>query len=320
MLFNSINYLFFFPIVVLLYFLIPKKAKNIWLLAASYYFYMCWNAKYILLILFSTVITYVSGILLERAKEKRWEDKKKVLYKKGVVAASLLLNLGTLFYFKYTGFALESISRLLGLAHIDLQAPTFDIVLPIGISFFTFQALGYTIDVYRDEIKAETNFFRYALFVSFFPQLVAGPIERSKNLLFQLQEPKRFNVSHAKSGLLTMAYGLFLKMVVADNIACVIDPVFENPQNYLGMELLVAVVLFAFQIYCDFEGYTKMAIGSADVLGYQLKDNFKTPYFAESVKDFWRRWHISLTSWFRDYLYIPLGGGKMEELKNRLIQ
>lgn len=318
MLFNSINFLIFFPIVVLLYFAIPAKVRYLWLLAASYFFYMCWNAKYALLMLFSTGVTYLCGILLERAKEKE----KGAVYRKCCVAASLVLNLAVLFGFKYCNFIIYNINSVMNIFHIEINIPAFDVILPVGISFYIFQSLGYTIDVYRDEIPAEKNFFRYALFVSFFPQLVAGPIERSKNLLVQLREPVKFNVKNAERGLLTMAYGLFLKLVVADNIAEVVDSMFANSQEHSSMALLMATILFAFQIYGDFQGYTQLAIGSALVFGIRINENFNAPYLARSVKDFWRRWHISLTSWFTDYLYIPLGGnrkGKIRKQVNTLI-
>lgn len=322
MLFNSIDYLIFFPIVVFIYYLIPQRIRYLWLLCASYYFYMCWNAKYALLILFSTLVTYACGYLLDIINSKSWNRKKEVLLKKSTIIISLLLNLGILFYFKYVNFTLQTITKLLQIINIKISIPSFDILLPVGISFFTFQAIGYTIDVYRGEIKAERNFFKYALFVSFFPQLVAGPIERSKNLLVQLQTTHMFDTVQAESGLLTMMYGLFLKIVIADNISNVINPVFATPDQYMGMSLFLAAILFAFQIYCDFEGYSKLAIGSAQVLGIHLNQNFNSPYLASSVKDFWRRWHVSLTSWFRDYLYISLGGnqkGKLRKFINTMI-
>ncbi|MCI8982974.1 MAG: MBOAT family protein [Hungatella sp.] len=313
MLFNSLRYLVFFPIVICIYFIIPDRIKYIWLLLSSYYFYMCWNAKYAFLILFSTIVTWFCGLLLE------YISKKKVLYKKVIVASSLILNLSILAYFKYTNFLLQNLERFFG---VSLAAAEVDILLPVGISFFTFQALGYTIDVYRGEIAAEKNILRYALFVSFFPQLVAGPIERSKNLLTQLKVPTHFNVKYLREGLLTIAYGLFIKIVIADSISQVVDPVFSDPMSYGGMELLTVTILFAFQIYCDFDGYTRIAIGSARILGYHLNPNFDSPYMAISVKDFWKRWHISLTSWFRDYLYLPLGGnrkGKWRKQVNTMI-
>lgn len=310
MLFNSIDYLIFFPIVIMIYFIIPKKIKKVWLLASSYYFYMNWNAKYALLLLFSTFVTYLCGILLGTVSSKKT--------KRLIIGISMLLIFGVLFYFKYVNFTLNVFSQILNILHIQAKVRAFDIILPVGISFFTFQAVGYTVDVYRNELPAEKNFIRYALFISFFPQLVAGPIERSKNLLNQLIENKKFDADNARIGLLTMEYGLFLKIVVADNISSVIDPLFSSPEEYAGMEMLMASILFAFQIYCDFEGYTKLAIGSARILGYKLNENFNAPYFAVSIKDFWRRWHISLTSWFRDYLYIPLGGSKKGKIRKQI--
>ena len=315
--FNSLDYLLFFPIVVLLYFVIPKKIRMYWLLVASYYFYMSWDAKYALLILSSTVITYLCGIAIDFVqKREKLRSRKKLSL--GILICTLIANLGLLFYFKYTNFFISNINSLFSKIGYSKQFPSFDIILPIGISFFIFQAIGYTIDVYRGEIEAEKNPFRYALFVSFFPQLVAGPIERSKNLLKQLRDNPPFDPDNARGGLLTMAYGLFMKIAVADNISAVIDPIFASPYDYPGMMLLFATILFAFQIYCDFNGYTQIAIGSARVLGFKLNQNFNTPYMGSSVKDFWRRWHISLTSWFRDYLYIPLGGSKKGKVRKYL--
>lgn len=322
MLFNSIGFLIFFPIVLLVYFLIPDKIKHIWLLLASYYFYMCWNAKYALLILFSTAITYMSGLLLERVKKCSREEQQKKKYKKIVVAASFLLNLSILFYFKYINFALGILVKIFSCIHIQLTVPAFDIILPVGISFYTFQALSYTMDVYRDEIYAEKNFFRYALFVSFFPQLVAGPIERSKNLLKQLAVPRKFNYEMAREGLLIMLWGFFLKIVLADRIALFVDTVYGDYATYPGWYLIIATVLFAFQIYCDFAGYSTIAIGAAKFLGIRLMENFDAPYLSTSVAEFWRKWHISLTSWFKDYLYIPLGGsrkGTIRKYINKMI-
>ena len=315
--FNSLDYLLFFPIVVLLYFLIPKKARMYWLLLASYYFYMSWNAKYGLLIFFSTAVTYFCALGIERVK-KHSSEKYRNKLKLAVVVTSLIINFGLLFYFKYSNFAINSLNTLFLKLGLEKQFRTLDIVLPIGISFFIFQAVGYTIDVYRDEIPAERNPFRYALFVSFFPQLVAGPIERSKNLLPQLRENPSFDADRAGSGLLTMAYGLFMKIAVADNIAAVIDPIFKSPYDYSGMAQLFAVMLFAFQVYCDFNGYTQIAIGSAQVLGFNLNQNFDSPFMGSSIKDLWRRWHISLTSWFKDYLYIPLGGSRKGKIRKQI--
>lgn len=322
MLFNSIEFLIFFPIVVLIYFLIPKKVRYIWLLFASYYFYMGWNAKYALLLLFSTAVTYVSGLILGRIKES---DRDEGVKKRGMnlcVAASFTLNLAVLFWFKYFDFAIENINYVLSRFHITLLEPSFDIILPVGISFFTFQALSYTVDVYRGDIKAERNFLRYALFVSFFPQLVAGPIERSKNLLKQLEEEHSFDYRLFCDGIYLMLWGYFLKLVLADRLAIVVDKVYGDINQYGGMYVMVATVLFAFQIYCDFAGYSTIAMGAAKIMGFRLMENFNAPYMSQSVAEFWRRWHISLSSWFKDYLYIPLGGsrkGKWRTYLNILI-
>lgn len=323
MLFNSVSFLIFFPVVVMIYFIIPnKRVKEFWLLIASYFFYMCWNVKYALLILFSTIVTYVSGLLIEKVKHMEISSEKQIVYKKWVVAFSFVLNLGILFYFKYINFAMSIISMIFTSVHIQINTPVFDIILPVGISFYTFQALSYTMDVYRDEIYAEKNFFRYALFVSFFPQLVAGPIERSKNLLKQLAVAKKFNFESAREGLLLMLWGYFLKLVLADRIAIFVDTVYGDYVTYAGCYLILATVLFAVQIYCDFSGYSTIAMGAAKVLGITLMENFDAPYFSTSVAEFWRRWHISLTSWFKDYLYIPLGGsrkGKIRKYINKMI-
>ena len=322
MLFNSIEFLLFFPVVTIGYFVIPQKMKNIWLLIASYYFYMCWNVKYVLLLLLSTVITFISGILLEKIKYAKCTAERQSFLKKCVVAGSFISNLSILFFFKYANFALNTLTSLLAVLHIELYVPAVDVLLPVGISFYTFQALSYTMDVYRNEIYAEKNFLRYALFVSFFPQLVAGPIERSKNLLKQLDKPHTFNYDRAKEGLLLMLWGMFLKIVLADRIAIFVDTVYGNYSDYPGWYLIVATVLFAVQIYCDFGGYSAIAIGAAVILGITLMENFNAPYLSTSVAEFWRKWHISLTSWFKDYLYIPLGGsrkGKLRKYLNKII-
>ena len=321
MLFNSVGFLIFFPIVLLVYYAIPQRIRYLWLLAASYYFYMCWNAKYALLILTSTVITYTSGLLLEKVKRLQVDELRKVRYKKSVVALSFVSNMGILCYFKYVNFFLFNLSRVFALIHLELSVPAVDVMLPVGISFYTFQALSYTVDVYRNEIYAEKNFFRYALFVSFFPQLVAGPIERSKNLLRQLAMPKKFDYDMAREGFLLMLWGFFLKLVIADRIAVFVDAVYGDYTKYGGYYLIVATVLFAIQIYCDFSGYSTIAMGAARFLGIRMTENFNAPYLSLSVGEFWRNWHISLTSWFKDYLYIPLGGsrkGKWRKYFNKM--
>ncbi len=308
MLFHSIQFLIFFPIVTLLYFAIPHRLRHVWLLVASYYFYMCWNPKYALLIAASTLITWVSGLALERAN--RLPGGAGGRRKKLCVALSFVSNLAILFFFKYFDFAVSNLNALLSLLHLRLLQPGFDVLLPVGISFYTFQALSYTMEVYRGEIGAEHNLLRYALFVSFFPQLVAGPIERSKNLLPQFREVHRFDFDRVKDGLLLMLWGFFMKLVIADRLGILVDQVYGNWRQYGGVELAAATVFFALQIYCDFGSYSNIAIGAAQVMGFRLMENFRQPYFAASVADFWRRWHISLTSWFRDYLYIPLGGNR----------
>ena len=322
MLFNSSEFLIFFPIVTLIYFLIPHKFRYLWLLACSYYFYMCWNPTYALLILFSTAITYASGLAMEKVKGLSLTPEKKVKYKKICVAVSVILNLSVLAYFKYYNFFVLNINEVLNKLHISYAAPQIDVLLPVGISFYTFQALSYTMDVYRDDIYAEKNFFKYALFVSFFPQLVAGPIERSKNLLVQLNEKHTLNFEKVRSGFLLMLWGYFLKLVIADRVAIVVNTVYGDYENYSGWYLIVASVLFAIQIYCDFAGYSTIAMGAAEIMGFRLTDNFNAPYMSRSVMEFWRRWHISLSSWFKDYLYIPLGGnrkGKWRKYLNLLI-
>lgn len=306
--FNSINFMIFFPVVLALYFVIPKALRQIWLLAASYYFYMSWNARYALLIAASTLITYVSGIAIER-----YRDSGRTGRRLTVLFSCLGINLGILLFFKYGNFLIASLDRGLELLHIGSVDQRFYFLLPVGISFYTFQALGYTIDVYRGDVRAETNLIRYALFVSFFPQLVAGPIERSKNLLSQMQniaEIKLWNARRVTSGTILMIWGFFVKMVIADRAAVLVNTVFDNYRMYGSTELVLAAVFFALQIYCDFGSYSLIAIGAAKIMGFELMENFNTPYFACSIREFWSRWHISLSTWFRDYLYIPLGGNR----------
>lgn len=315
--FNSLDYLFFLPIVFLVYFILPAKVRYLWLLAASYYFYMNWNAKYALLLLLSTALTYISGIFIEKFKQK---GKKKAAG--WCVGICVCLNLAILFFFKYANFFIKNINRVLAAAGSLKSFELLDILLPVGISFYIFQALGYTFDVYRGNAAVEKNPFRYALFVSFFPQLVAGPIERSGNLLEQLRKPTYFEPERVREGLLTILWGLFIKIVIADTAAQIVNPVYENFAAHYGIEIAIATVLFAIQIYCDFSGYSYMAIGSARLLGFDLMDNFRSPYLAGNIREFWRRWHISLTTWFTDYIYIPLGGnrkGKIRKYINTMV-
>lgn len=321
MLFNSVDFLVFFPIVTLIYFLIPHKIRYLWLLVCSYYFYMCWNAQYALLLFASTFITWLSGLAIASAAKKEADDPTR-LRSRGIVAISLILNLSLLFFFKYANFALDNVNNLLERFGVAFRAPKLDLLLPVGISFYIFQALSYTIDVYRGDIAVEKNLLRYMVFVSFFPQLVAGPIERSSRLLGQFYEKHTFSYDRTVRGLMMMLWGYFQKMVVADRLSVLVDQVFNYSSYYAGFEILVGAVFFAFQIYCDFAGYSTIAIGAAQILGFDLMENFRQPYLGVSVADFWRRWHISLTSWFRDYLYIPLGGnrkGKWTKYRNIMI-
>ncbi|MBO5208778.1 MAG: MBOAT family protein [Lachnospiraceae bacterium] len=312
MLFNSIDFVVFFPIVLIIYYCIPIKYKHLWLLLSSYYFYMNWNPAYGLLLFFCTFLTYAGGLFIEKIRKQENKDKS-ASQAKICLALCLCLNLGILCYFKYSRFLGGYFSKLISVLHVPVEINmtwTESIILPVGISFYILQSLGYLIDVYRKEIYAEKNFFRYALFVSFFPQLVAGPIERSKNLLVQLAQPQKLSWDNCKKGLFIMSWGFFLKLVIADRAAIFVDMVYENCDRYTGLYIVIATVLFAFQIYCDFYGYSIIAKGVSLFFGIRLMDNFDAPYFSKSVAEFWRRWHISLSGWFRDYLYIPLGGNR----------
>ena len=307
MLFNSIAFLLFFPIVCVLYFAIPASrvhARNALLLAASYYFYMNWEPAYALLLLSSTIITYLAALGIGHFEEKR--------AKKFCLVSSIVLNLAILFLFKYYNFLASNIETVLRMSGLGIDMPEFTLLLPVGISFYTFQALGYSIDVYRGTTKVERNFATYALFVSFFPQLVAGPIERSNNLLPQFKQPHRFNYDEVMAGVRMMVWGYFMKLVLADRCGIYVDTIFNNLEHHNGGSYLVASFLFPFQIYGDFAGYSLIAIGVARVLGFRLMENFHRPYFACSVGEFWHRWHISLSTWFKDYVYIPLGGNRVK--------
>lgn len=308
MLFNSFRYIVFFPLLLLFYFALPAKLKNWWLLLCSYYFYMSWNAAYGVLLLAYTIISYAGARLLQKTGSERTKSRKTLLF------VTLALLFSVLAFYKYSNFILQNACRLLRLFGVQREA-RLDVLLPVGISFFTFQAAGYVIDVYRGDINAERNFFRYALFVAFFPQLVAGPIERSKNLLRQFDTAKKFDFDRAKDGVFIMIWGYFIKMVLADRAAIFVDHAYSHPSDTDGMTLLFATVFFAFQIYGDFCGYSLIAKGSAKILGFELMDNFDSPYCALNVQDFWRRWHISLSTWFRDYVYFPLGGSRCSKLR-----
>ena len=298
MLFNSSEFFVFFPIVAALYFALPHRWRWSLLLATSYFFYMCWEPGYVLLLIASTLISFMAGGLIGSTFNERWRR----IY----LIAAIVGNLGLLFYFKYYNFFAEALQPL-----IPFQLPASRFLLPLGISFYTLQALSYVFEVYLGRELPERHIGRFALYVAFFPQLVAGPIERPGNLLPQLRRHQEFHYDRVTDGLKLIGWGLFKKMVIADRLAILVDHVYADPTQYEGLPLVVATVCFAFQIFCDFSGYSDIAIGAARVLGIKLMANFWRPYAARSVADFWRRWHISLSTWFRDYLYIPLGGSRV---------
>lgn len=309
MLFNSIDFAIFFPLVFILYWCVSKNLtlRNILILVASYLFYSWWDWRFLSLIVVSSLVDFIVGQSLERTKDKN--------KRKGLLMVSLIVNLGFLFYFKYTNFFIETFVDAFTLFGKELEISTLHIILPVGISFYTFQTLSYTIDIYRGSIKPTKNGLAFFSFVAFFPQLVAGPIERASHLLPQFFKTYKFNYNQVKSGLLLIAFGLFKKMVIADRAAVVVNQVYNNPTEYSGVETLLATVLFAFQIYCDFSGYSDIAIGTTRTLGFDLTKNFNSPYFSKSITEFWHRWHISLSTWFRDYVYIPLGGSRNGKYK-----
>ena len=299
MLFNSVEFLLFFPLVTILYFLAPYNFRWLLLLIASCVFYMFFIPVYILILAFTILIDYIAGIMIERMNEKR----------KLFLVMSIVANIGVLAFFKYYDFLALNINAL---ANKDI-IPILKIILPIGLSFHTFQAMSYTIEVYRGKQKAEKHLGIYALYVMFYPQLVAGPIERPQNILPQFRTRHEFSIDLLYSGLRLMLWGLFKKVVVADRLAIYVDAVYSNPTHYSHyLNILIAFVFFSIQIYCDFSGYSDIAIGSARVLGIDLMVNFNRPYFSKNIREFWSRWHISLSTWFRDYLYIPLGGNRVK--------
>jgi D-alanyl-lipoteichoic acid acyltransferase DltB (MBOAT superfamily) len=274
------------------------------LLAASCIFYMAFIPKYILILAFTIIIDYIAGIMIEKAAGRK---------RKIFLVVSIISNVGILAFFKYYNFFIDNISDIFHFLDLNAAIPALKIILPIGLSFHTFQAMSYTIEVYMGRQKAEKNFGVYALYVMFFPQLVAGPIERPQNLLHQFYEKHDFNYNNAVSGLRMMLWGFFLKIVVADRLAIFVNDIYNHAANYSGLPLLLSTYFFAFQIYGDFAGYSFIAIGAAKVMGFKLMDNFKRPYFSQSISEFWKRWHISLSSWFKDYLYIPMGGNRVKK-------
>lgn len=302
MLFNSFTFIIFFITVTILYFIFPHKLRWLLLLISSYIFYMAWRPELIILIVFSTFINYFISLLIYNSSNKN--KRKKYLY------ISLIINFGLLFIFKYTNFIGGTLTEILNFAGINYKVKNFDIILPMGISFYTFQAASYTIDVYKKRIKPIKHYGIFSLFITFFPQLVAGPIERSENLLPQFYEKHKFNSERILQGLKLMLLGFFKKIVIADRASTAVNTIFNNPQTHSGLYFIFATLLFTFQIYCDFSGYSDIAKGSAKVLGFRLMENFNKPYLSKSIKEFWKRWHISLSSWFMDYVYIPLGGNR----------
>lgn len=306
MLFNSSAFLLFFPVVTLLYFLLPHKHRWWWLLGASCFFYMFFKPIYILILFFTIVIDYFAGIWIEDAPLHK---------KKNFLRYSLIANIGVLVIFKYYNFVVGNIDGLAHYMGMKNSIPFLDILLPVGLSFHTFQAMSYTIEVKRGHQKAERHFGIYALYVMFYPQLVAGPIERPQNILHQFYEEKKFEYHRVVSGLRLMLWGMFKKVVIADQLARVVNHAYQTTNDQNGLTWLVTSIFFSFQIYCDFSGYSDIAIGSARVMGFDLMKNFNVPYIARNIQEFWQRWHISLSTWFRDYLYIPLGGNRTVKWK-----
>ncbi|MES2691184.1 MAG: MBOAT family O-acyltransferase [Bacteroidota bacterium] len=305
MLFNSLTFALFFPVVFILYWFFTNKnlkLQNAMLLVASYFFYSCWDYRFLFLLLFSTLLDYVTGIRMKEASSDR--------IKKTWFWLSIVINAGFLGVFKYYNFFAASFANLLEQLGLNVNPGTLDVILPVGISFYTFHGLSYVIDIYKDRIEPERNFTDYALFVSFFPLLVAGPIERATHLLPQLKRQRQFDYTQAVDGLKQILWGLFKKIVVADNCATLANEIFNNSGAHNGSTLILGALFFTFQIYGDFSGYSDIALGTARLLGIDLLRNFAYPYFSRDIAEFWRRWHISLSSWFRDYLYIPLGGSK----------
>ncbi len=302
MIFNSLQFATFFLIIVSIYYWCPFKYRSAFLLISSYVFYMCWHIEFGLILLLSTVITHAlcNKIMISPKKNCR------INY----LAASLIWNIGILFLFKYYNFVMGSFSGILNYYNVSYRFPELNILLPVGISFYSFKAVSYSIDVYRRDIEVEKNFITFALYISFFPQLLAGPIERATNLLPQFLIKHRFDYDRVTNGLKLIAWGLFKKVVIADRLAVTVNLIYDNPYEYSGLPLIIATIFFTFQIYCDFSGYSDIAIGTAKILGFESKLNFNHPFAARSVSEFWKRWHISLTSWFRDYLYIPMGGNR----------
>ncbi len=306
MLFNSLAFLLFFPIVTIVYFLLPHKYRWAWLLAASCFFYMFFKPIYILILFFTIIIDYYAGIWIENAEGPK---------RKQFLAYSLIANIGVLAIFKYFNFINGNIDGLASLIGFKNPIPYLSILLPVGLSFHTFQAMSYTIEVYRGNQKAEKHFGIYSLYVMYYPQLVAGPIERPQNILYQFHKEHYFDYNRTMDGLRQIMWGFYKKVVVADRLAIYANEVFNNVHSYKGFPLIWASIFFSFQIYCDFSGYSDIALGCSKIMGIDLMRNFNLPYISQSIKEFWSRWHISLSTWFRDYLYISLGGNRKGKVR-----
>lgn len=307
MLFNSIEFLIFFPVVVVLYFACPYRYRWMLLLIASYTFYAALKLEYVFLLIASTMISYITAILVVKSGNQ--------VQRTALLVIGLCSNLGILFAFKYFNFINDSFRTVFNQFNLVYNVPMFQMLLPIGISFYIFQTLGYLIDVYQGRLQPERHLGRFALFAAFFPQLLAGPIGRATNMLPQFYKKNDFDEARVSSGLRLMLWGMFKKVVIADRLALYVNVVYDNPSEWTGWPILLATLFFAFQIYCDFSGYSDIAIGAARVMGFNLMENFRRPYLARSPAEFWRCWHISLSTWFRDYLYIPLGGSRVSVMR-----
>ena len=322
MLFNSFGYAIFLPVIFLLHWIFPAKWRWALLLAASCFFYASWGPQYLPVLFAAITVSYFAALYIQRLRQGTQESsgKSRRLPHAGktVLLLSVLLCVGLLFFFKYLNFFSENMAALLQRFSIPLQPFTLRLALPIGISFYLFQTISYLVDVYRGKLPAERHFGIYAVYVSFFPKVMQGPIERGEKLLPQLHNPRRFDYRQASYGMKQMAWGFFKKLVLADGLSGFVSQVYDNPTAYSGFSLVLATFFFAVQLYCDFSGYTHIALGSAGILGIRLSPNFRSPYFASSIKDFWGRWHISLSSWLRDYIYIPLGGNRTGRFRHAL--
>ncbi|MBN2893472.1 MAG: MBOAT family protein [Bacteroidales bacterium] len=297
MIFNSQEFLIFFSVVVSFFFIIPHKLRRHFILAASYFFYAWWNPLYIFLIIISTLTDFIAGKKIDKTEQKK--------IRKTWLTLSLIVNIGILFTFKYVNFIAETFNLT------QDGGKLLNVLLPVGISFYTFQTISYTIDINRKKIKPENNLINFSLYVAYFPQLVAGPIERAGNIIPQFKQKVKFDAERVSKSLILITLGFFQKVVIADNLAIFVDTVYNNPESYHGLSIAIATIFFAFQIYNDFAGYTNIARGTALIMGIKLSINFRQPYFASSLHDFWKRWHISLSTWFKDYVYISLGGKKL---------